>query len=202
MDCSTPFFPVHHQLPELAQTHVHSVGDTIQWPHAVVPFHPALYLSQHQGLFLWLSSSHRVAKVLEFQLQHQSFQWMFRTDFIYHWLVWSPCRPRDSSLLQHHSSKASILRHSAFLMVQLSHPYVSTGKILILKRICLSEIQTKLNIQHIIGQPSSGKTLPSLGDLCNFRAHKLRIHPLLISRKSYQITHVSFKVKARFRSRN
>ena len=106
------------------------------------------------------------------------------------------------SLLQHHSSKASILRHSAFLMVQLSHPYVSTGKILILKRICLSEIQTKLNIQHIIGQPSSGKTLPSLGDLCNFRAHKLRIHPLLISRKSYQITHVSFKVKARFRSRN
>ena len=71
------------------------------------------------------------------------------------------------------------------------------------KMICLSEIQTKLNIQHIFWQPSSGKTLPSLGDLCNFRADKLRIHPLLISRKSYQIAHVSFNLaKARFRSRN
>ena len=81
-----------------------------------------------------------------------------------------------------------------------SHTYTATGKIL--KMTCLSETQTKLNVQHTIWQPSSGKTLPSLGDLCNFRADKLRIHPLLISRKSDQITHVSFKAKARFRSRN
>ena len=57
---------------------------------------PALNLSKHQGLFQWVSSSHQVAKVLEFQLQHQSFQWIFRTDFLQDWLVWSPCGPRDS----------------------------------------------------------------------------------------------------------
>ena len=57
---------------------------------------PALSLSQHQGLFQWLSSSHQVAKVLEFQLQHQSFQWTFRTDFLQDGLVGSPCSPRDS----------------------------------------------------------------------------------------------------------
>ena len=82
MDCSTPGFPVHHQLPELAQTHVHWVGDAIQPSHPLSsPSPPALNPSQHQGLFKWVSSSHEVAKVLEFQLQHQSFQWIFRTDF-------------------------------------------------------------------------------------------------------------------------
>ena len=82
MDCSMPGFPVHHQPQELAQTHVHQVGDVIQ------PFYPlssllllAFTLSQHQGLFQWVSSSHQVAEVLEFQLQHQSFQWIFRTDW-------------------------------------------------------------------------------------------------------------------------
>ena len=59
---------------------------------------PSLNLSQHQGFFKWVSSSHQVAKVLEFQLQHQSFQWTFRFDFLYNWLVWSPCSPRDSHL--------------------------------------------------------------------------------------------------------
>ena len=83
MDCSTPGLPVHHQLPELAQTHVHWVGNAIQPSHLLSsPFPPALNLSQHQGLFHWVSSSHHVAKVLEFQLQHQSFQWIFRTDFL------------------------------------------------------------------------------------------------------------------------
>ena len=79
---STPSFSVHHQLPELAQTHVHRVGDAIQLSHSLLaPSPPAFNLSQHQDLFQWISSLHQVAKVLEFQLQHQSFQWKFRTDF-------------------------------------------------------------------------------------------------------------------------
>ena len=74
MDC-TPGFPVHHQLPELAQTQVHRVGDAIQTSHPLFSPSPlAFNLSQHQSLFQWVSSSHQVAKVLEFQLQHQSFQ--------------------------------------------------------------------------------------------------------------------------------
>ena len=82
-DCSTPGFPVHHQLLELAQTHVHRGGDAIQPSHPLSsPSPPAFNLSQHQGLFQWVSSLHQVAKVLEFQLQHQSFQWIFRTDFL------------------------------------------------------------------------------------------------------------------------
>ena len=90
MDCSTPGFPVLHHLTELAQTHVHWVGDAIQPSHPLSsPSPPAFNLSQHQGLFQWVASSHQVAKVLE--LQSQSFQWIFRTD----WLVWSPCSPRD-----------------------------------------------------------------------------------------------------------
>ena len=69
MDCRTSGFPVHHQLPELAQTHVHWVGDAIQTSHPLSsPSPPAFYLSQHQGLFQWVSSLHQVAKVLEFQL--------------------------------------------------------------------------------------------------------------------------------------
>ena len=83
MDCSTPGLPVHHQLQELAQTHVHWVGDAIQPSHPLSsPSPPALSLSQHQSLFQWVSYSHQVAKVLEFQLQHQSFQWTFRTYFL------------------------------------------------------------------------------------------------------------------------
>ena len=81
MDCSTPGLPVHHQLPEFTQTHVHWVGDAIQPSHPLSsPSPPAFNLSQHQGLFQWVSSSHQVAKILKFQLQHQSFQWIFRTE--------------------------------------------------------------------------------------------------------------------------
>ena len=84
MDCSTPGFPVHHQFPELTQTHVHWVGDANQPPPhpPSSPSPPALNLSQHQGLFQWVSFLHQVANVLELQLQHQSFQWIFRTDFL------------------------------------------------------------------------------------------------------------------------
>ena len=83
MDCSPPGFPVHHQLPEPTQTHLHHVGDAIQPSHPLLsPFPPAFSLSQHQGLFQWVDSSHQVANVLEFQLQHQSFQWTPRTDLL------------------------------------------------------------------------------------------------------------------------
>ena len=81
MDCSMPGLPVHHQLLELTQTHVHQIGDAIQSSYPLTSASPpALNLSQHQGLFQGISSSHQVVKVLEFQLQHQSFQWIFKTD--------------------------------------------------------------------------------------------------------------------------
>ena len=78
-----PGLPVHHQLPEFTQTHIHWIGDAIQPSHPLSsPSPPAFNLCQHQGLFKWVSSSHQVAKVLEFQLQHQSFRWTLRTDFL------------------------------------------------------------------------------------------------------------------------
>ena len=83
MNHSRPGLPVHHQLPEFTQTHVHWVGDAIQPSHPLSsPSPPVFNLSQHQGFFKWVSSSHQVAKVLELQLQHQSLQWIFRTDFL------------------------------------------------------------------------------------------------------------------------
>ena len=83
MDSSTLGFPVHHQLLELLQTPVHWVGDVIQSSHPLLsPSPPAFNLSQHQGLFQGVPSSHNMAKVLEFQLQHQSFQGIFRIDFL------------------------------------------------------------------------------------------------------------------------
>ena len=82
MDCSTPGFRVHHHHLEL-QTHVHCVSDAIQPSHPLSsPSPPALNISQHRGLFQWVCSSHQVAKALEFQPQHQSFQWIVRTDFL------------------------------------------------------------------------------------------------------------------------
>ena len=92
MNRSTPGLSVHHQFPEFTQTHVHWIGDAIQPSHPLSsPFPPAPNPSPHQSLFQWVNSSHEVAKVLEFQLQR-----IFRTDFLYNWLVWSPCSPRDS----------------------------------------------------------------------------------------------------------
>ena len=111
MDCSTPDLPVHHQLPEFNQTHVHWVGDTIQPSHPLSSLSPlVLYLSQHQGLFKWVSSLHQVAKVLEFQLNISPS--MNTQD----WsplggLVGSPCSPRDSqesSPIPHFKSISSL----------------------------------------------------------------------------------------------
>ena len=97
MNRSKPCLSVHHQLPESTQTHVHWVGDAIQPFHPLSsPSPPALNLSQHLGLSQWVSFLHQVAKVLEFQLQHQSFQWTPRTDLLQDGLVGSPCSPRDS----------------------------------------------------------------------------------------------------------
>ena len=132
MDCIMPGFLVLYHLPEFAQTHVHQVGDAIQPSHHLLsPSPPAFSLSQHQGLSQWVSSSHQVAKVLE----RQSFQWILRTGFLWDWLAWSPCSPSDSQQsLQHHSSKSSILWHSALFIVQLSYPYMTTGKNIALTR--------------------------------------------------------------------
>ena len=97
MNRSTPGLPVHHQLPEITQTHVHGVGDAIQPSHPLSsPSPPALNPSQHQSLFQYVNSSHEVAKVLEFQLWHHSFQRTPRTDLLQNGLVGSSCSPRDS----------------------------------------------------------------------------------------------------------
>ena len=90
-------FRVHHQLLELAETHVHLVGNAIQPSYTLSsPSPPTFNISQHQGLFQWVSPSQQGANTLEFQLQHQSFQWIFRTDFLQDGLVGSPCSPKDS----------------------------------------------------------------------------------------------------------
>ena len=110
------------------------VCDAIQPSHPLSsPSPPALNLSQHQGLFKWVSSYPQVAKGLEFQLQHQSFQWVLRTDFFRkNWFDLPAVQGTLKSLLQHHSSKASILRRSTLFIVQLSHAYLhaymTTGK--------------------------------------------------------------------------
>ena len=97
MNRNTPGLPVHHQLLEFTQTHVHWVGDAIQPTHHLLsPPPPAPNPSQHQALLQWVNSSHEVAKILELQLQHQSFQWTSRTDLSSDGLVGSPCSPRDS----------------------------------------------------------------------------------------------------------
>ena len=135
MDCSMPGLPVHHQLREFTQTHVHRARDAIQPSHPLLALSsPAFNLSQHQGLFKWVRSSHQVAKVFgsfSFNISpsnEHSGVISFRMD----WL--NLLAGTLKSLLQHHSSKASILRRSAFFIVQLSHPYVTIGKIRALTR--------------------------------------------------------------------
>ena len=136
MNRSMPGLPVHHQLPVFTQTYVHRS----RWCHpaissSVVPFSSCPQPSPHQGLFQWVNSLYEVAKVLEFQLQHHSLKEIpglisFRMD----WLDLLVVQGTFKSLLQHHSSKASILLRSAFFTVQLSHPYVTTGKTIALTR--------------------------------------------------------------------
>ena len=128
MNHSMPGLPVHHQLPEFTQTHVHWVSDATQPSHPLSsPSPPDRNLSQHQGLFQWVNSSHQVAKVLDFQLLHLI---SFRMD----WLDLLAVQGTLKSLLQHHSSKASILWHSTCFMAQLSQPYMTTGNTIALTR--------------------------------------------------------------------
>ena len=111
MDCSMPGLPVHHQLLQLAQIHVHRVGDAIQPSHPLLsPSPPAFNLSQHQGVSQWVSSSHQVAKVLDLQLQHQCFWWKFRTDFLLDELVGSPCSKGLSRVF----SNTTVQKHQFF----------------------------------------------------------------------------------------
>ena len=128
MDCSTQ----HTRLPCLSPTPgAYSNSCPLsRWCHPTISSSsspsPAFNISQHQGLFQWVSSSHQVAKILELRLQPQAYSRLisFRMD----WLDLFAVQGTLKSLLQHHSSKASILQHSAFFMVQLSHPYMTTGK--------------------------------------------------------------------------
>ena len=122
MNCSTRGFTALHYFPEFAQIHLHWVSDAIEQSHSLLP--PsllALNLSQDWDLSQWISCLCQVAKVLALQLQHQSFQWVFRVDLL-------AVQGTLKSLLQYHSSKASVLQCSALHMVQLSHPYMTTGK--------------------------------------------------------------------------
>ena len=135
MDYSTPGFPVHHQLWELALTHVHWVGDAIHPSHPLLsPSTPAFNLSQHQGLLQWVSSL-QVAKYWSFSFSiSPSSEYSGLISFRIDWFDLLAVQGTLKSLLQHHSSKGSILQHSAFFMVQFSHPYMTTGKTIALIR--------------------------------------------------------------------
>ena len=138
--CGTPGFPVHHQLSELAQTYVHRVSDAIQPSHPLSsPSPPAFNLSQHQGLFKWVSSSHQVAKVwsLSFSISPTN-EYSELISFGMDWLDLLAVQETLKSLLQATEdaspSKLSILWHSAFFIVQLSHPCMTTGKTIALTK--------------------------------------------------------------------
>ena len=133
---STAGLPVYHQLPEFTQTHVHQVSDAVQPSHPLSsPSPPAPNPSQHQGLFKWVNSLHELAKVLEFHLQHQpSSEHPGLISFRIDRLDLLAIQGTLKSLLQHHSSEASIFRPLAFFTVQLSHPYMTTGKTIALTR--------------------------------------------------------------------
>ena len=143
MDHSTPGLPVHHQLPEFTQTHGHRVNDAIQPSHPLSsPSPPALDHFQHQGLFQKSVHCIRWPKYWSFSFSispSNSGLISFRMD----WLDLLAVQGTLNSLLQHHSSKASILRRSAFFMVLLSHPYMTTGKTIpwrhgpLLTKLCL-----------------------------------------------------------------
>ena len=136
VDCSIPGFPVRHQPLELAQIHVHRVSDAIQPSHPLLsPSPPAFNLSQHQGLFQEVSSSHQVAKVLEFSFSiSPSNEYSGLISFRMSKLDLLAVQGTLKSFLQHHSSKASILWCPVFFIVQLSHPYMTTGKAIALTR--------------------------------------------------------------------
>ena len=166
MDCSMPGFSVLHYLPELAQTHTHWVGDAIQPFHPLLqPSPPALNLSQHQGLFQWVSTLHQVAWMppdwsFSFSISPSN-EYSGLISFRIDWFDFLAVQGTLKNLLQHHSSKASILQFSAFIVAQFSCTYITTGKtialtiqtfvckvISLIQRILSHlDILTKLNFQ-------------------------------------------------------
>ena len=133
MNRSTPGLPVHHQLPEFTQTHVHRVSDAIQPSHPLLsPSPPALNLSQHQGLFQWVSLGGQSIGVSASTsvLPVNTWDWSPLG-----WTSWISLQWILKCLLQHHSSKASILQCSAFFIVQFSHPYMTTVKTIALRQV-------------------------------------------------------------------
>ena len=135
MDCSTPGLLVHHQLPVFTQTHVHWVGDAMQPSHPLSSPSSAFNLSQHQVLFQWVSSLHQWPKYWSFGFNiNPSNEHLGLISFRMDWLDLLAVQGTLKSLLQHHSWKASVLWCSAFFVVQLSHPYMTTGKTIALSR--------------------------------------------------------------------
>ena len=136
MNCSTPGLPVHHQLPEFTQTHLHRVSDAIQPSHPLSsPSPPALNLSQHQDFSNESALCMRWPKYWSFSLSiSPSSDHPGLISFRMDWLDLLAVQGTLKSLLQHHGSKASILQRSAFFIIQLSHPYVTTGKAIALTR--------------------------------------------------------------------
>ena len=133
---ATPWIAARQASLFITISHFHRVRDAIQPSHPLSsPSPPAASPSQHQGLFQWVNSSHQVANVLEFQLQRQSFQWIFRVDFLCEWQIWSPCCPVDSQesspAPQFKSINSSAL---SFLYSPTSHPYMTTRKTIALTR--------------------------------------------------------------------
>jgi len=144
MGCSTPGFPVLHHLPEFALTHVHWVDDAIQPSHPLLRPSPALTLSQHQRLIQWFTVYIRWPKYWSFSFSiSPPSEYSGLISFRINWFDLLVVQGTLKRLLQHHNSKASILWCSAFFMVQLSHPYMTTGKTI------------GLNIQPFVGQVKS-----------------------------------------------
>ena len=166
MDCSTPGFSVNHQLPKLAQTYVYRISDGI-WPsHPLLsPSLPTFNLSQHQGLFQRIHSFHQMANI-RVSVQHQSFNEYPGLISLMDWLDLLAVQETFKSLLQHHSSKASVLQCSDLFIVQLSHPYMTTGKTIALTRwifvgIVMSLLFNMLSRMVIIFLPRSKHLLIS-----------------------------------------
>ena len=134
MDHSTPGLPVHHQVPECTQSHNHWVGDAIQPSHPLLsPSPPAFNISQHQGHFQWVSSSHQMAKVWSFSF-NISPPMNIHDWFSLGWTGWISLQSKGFSRVFSNSSKASIFWHTAFFIVQHSYPYMTTGKTIAFSR--------------------------------------------------------------------
>ena len=154
MDCSMPGFPVHHRLPELAQIHVHWVGDTIKPSHPLFVL-PSIFPSFR--VFSNVSVLIRWPKDWRFRFSiSSSNEYSGLISFRIYWLDLLAVQGTLKSLLQHHSSKASILRCSAFFMVLLSHPYMTTGKTMKLEPIVQSEVSQKEKHKYSILTPRDG----------------------------------------------